>query len=311
MLFIIYINDFPNAVNLETTLFADDTALIKSDESLQALELNVNQNLKLANDWFTANKLTLNVGKTKVMLFSHRIVTEPTNFTINNIKIEQVGEAYKEKFTKFLGFHLDENLSWKYHIEEIRKKASSGAYILYATKNLLDTKNKLGIYHALVSSHLNYGISVWGDSKTSYIKKIETIQRKATRSIVNGKYNAHTEPIFRKLKILKFKDMVDQGRENIMFAINKKEAPIGTQKLFQKVDPSNRLRQNNLDFEASFTPDDIIGNNFPQAWNKLSDTVKSLRSKLLFKKQLKDLKIAEYKSEMNCPPDCYICHYQQ
>ena len=122
MLFIIYINDFPNAVNLETTLFADDTTLIKSDESLQALELNVNQNLKLANDWFTANKLTLNVGKTKVMLFSHRIVTEPTNFTINNIKIEQVGEAYKEKFTKFLGFHLDENLSWKYHIEEIRKK---------------------------------------------------------------------------------------------------------------------------------------------------------------------------------------------
>ena len=51
---------------------------------MQALELNVNQNLKLANDWFTANKLTLNVGKTKVLLFSHRIVTEPTNFTINN-----------------------------------------------------------------------------------------------------------------------------------------------------------------------------------------------------------------------------------
>ena len=57
---------------------------------------------------------------------------------------------------------------------------------------------------------------------------------KETRSI-KGKYNAHTDPIFRKLKILKFKDMVDQGRENIMFAINKKVAPIGTQKLFQKL----------------------------------------------------------------------------
>ena len=62
LLFIIYINDFPKAVNLETTLFADDTTLIKSDESLQALELNVNQNLKLANDWFTANKLVHFVG---------------------------------------------------------------------------------------------------------------------------------------------------------------------------------------------------------------------------------------------------------
>ena len=45
-----------------------------------------------------------------------------------------------------------------------------------------------------------------------------------------------------------------------MFAINKKEAPIGTQKFFKKADPSNRLRQNLLNFEASFTPDDIIGN---------------------------------------------------
>ena len=52
----------------------------------------------------------------------------------------------------------------------LKKSEKSGAYILYDTKNLLDTKNKLGIYHALVSSHLNYGISVWGDSKTSYIK---------------------------------------------------------------------------------------------------------------------------------------------
>ena len=86
---------------------------------------------------------------------------------------------------------------------------------------------------------------------------------------------AHTDSIFGKLKILKIKNMVDQGRENIMFAINKKVAPIGTQKLFKKVDPSNRLRQNDLNFEASFTPDDIIGN------NKLPDTVKILRSKLL------------------------------
>ena len=45
-----------------------------------------------------------------------------------------------------------------------------------------------------------------------------------------------------------------------MFAINKKEAPIGTHKLFKKADPSNRvkLRQNHLNFEASFTPNDII-----------------------------------------------------
>ena len=85
--------------------------------------------------------------------------------------------------------------------------------------------------------------------------------------------------------------MVDQGQVNIMFAINKKEAPIGKQKLFKMADPSNRLRQNHLNFEAFFTPNDIIGNNFPQAWNKLPDMVKTLRTKLLFKKTLKNSKL--------------------
>ena len=51
-------------------------------------------------------------------------------------------------------------------------------------------------------------------------------------------------------------------------------------------------------YSTSFTPDDIIKNNFPQAWNKLPDVVKILRSKLLFKKSTKELKIGEYKPKL-------------
>ena len=51
-------------------------------------------------------------------------------------------------------------------------------------------------------------------------------------------------------------------------------------------------------------PNDIIGNTFPQAWNKLPDMVKTL-SKLLKKKNTKELKIRE-----NNSPACYICHNQ-
>ena len=62
------------------------------------------------------------------------------------------------------------------------------------TKNLLNTKNILGVYHALVNSHLNYGISVWGDSKTSYIKINLNYTKKSYKKHHqrNGKYNAHT-----------------------------------------------------------------------------------------------------------------------
>ena len=78
---------------------------------------------------------------------------------------------------KMKDFHVDFSSPDTY----IPNSLPSTKDVLYATKNLLDTRNKLGIYHALVSSHLNYGISVWGDSKTSYIKKIETVGRRRNK----------------------------------------------------------------------------------------------------------------------------------
>jgi hypothetical protein len=51
--------------------------------------------------------------------------------------------------------------------------------------------------------------------------KLKTLKR-----FEHLRFKALSDQIFKKLKILKIKDMVDQGRENIMFAINKKVAPI-------------------------------------------------------------------------------------
>ena len=56
---------------------------------------------------------------------------------------------------------------------------------------------------ALIAPHLNYGVIVWGHM----IKDIFKIQKKAVRTITNSKYNAHTDPLFRNMNILKLTDI--------------------------------------------------------------------------------------------------------
>ena len=70
LLFLIFINDLPNATDFLTLLFADDTTFQISGVDIDQLYLNANSELEKASVWFKANKLTLNVKKTKYMLFS-------------------------------------------------------------------------------------------------------------------------------------------------------------------------------------------------------------------------------------------------
>ena len=77
LLFIIYINDIVTCSGLNALLFADDAVLTLSHESHKHLERNVNLEVKKLHHWFTANKLTLNLKKTKFMLFSKKLKMKP------------------------------------------------------------------------------------------------------------------------------------------------------------------------------------------------------------------------------------------
>ena len=77
------------------------------------------------------------------------------------------------------------------------------AGILNKLKHILPLEILKTIYTTLIASQLNYGILLWG-SNTSRLFKL---QKKCLRRIKLEKYNAHTEPIFKELKLLKIDDL--------------------------------------------------------------------------------------------------------
>ena len=122
LLFLLYVNDLPNSSNvLVPIMFADDTNFFFEHSNINTLFKTVNHELIKIKEWFSANKLSLNVGKTKFLLFhksgkKYSIPSHLPTLKINNHDIERVNTM------KFLGVLSDDNLSWKEHIKILKIK---------------------------------------------------------------------------------------------------------------------------------------------------------------------------------------------
>jgi hypothetical protein len=204
LLFLIYMNDLPDCLNnVNNILFADDTTLYQSARSIDDLYKTINIDLVTLSDWLKANKLSLNISKTKYMLFSNKRLTGLNNLEvmINNTLL------VREQCLKFLGIYIDENLTWNQHIQIIKSKLASTIYAMNRLKHFIPCKYKLTLYFSLIYPYLVYGIPVWGSAYDKHINKLIIMQKKVIRIICGTKYNEHTNPLFCQLDILKLNDI--------------------------------------------------------------------------------------------------------
>ena len=174
LLFIIFINDLPlGTEHCLSLLFADDTTLLHSHQNLGILKTQLEQDIHTLMDWFKANKLTLNLSKTEVVLFSAQ--TTSMDVTLN-IGIHQLK---LKNHVKFLGMWLDSKLNWRKHTTTLLIKLKQNVNMLKLSNKFLDKYTKKQIYHAHRISHVLNGLLLWGNAldETS-LSKIQGIMDK-------------------------------------------------------------------------------------------------------------------------------------
>ena len=115
----IYINDLNVAIkHCKVHHFADDTNLLNINKSPKHLNKFINIDLKNLTKWLNANKISLNVLKTEMVLF--RPKRKSMDFTL---KIKLNGkQLYDTNSVKYLGIRIDHKLNWKAHINDIALK---------------------------------------------------------------------------------------------------------------------------------------------------------------------------------------------
>ena len=90
-------------------MYADDTNVTFAASNMIDLESQINSELKSINLWLRANKLSLNVAKTKFMVISSRQKLQSLNDNTININVDGV-KINQKNHSKALGLNIDENL---------------------------------------------------------------------------------------------------------------------------------------------------------------------------------------------------------
>jgi hypothetical protein len=221
ILFLIYINDLYTASNLLKLMFADDTSGLASNNNMNDPILTVNTELKKIARWFKANKIAVNVNKTKFIIFHTKgkridpgvsLIYDNNEPNQNNPDLIHTIERFhtnhpikENRAYKLLGVYFDETVTFDYHIQNLITKLNRSLFCINKSKIFLTKSALRSLYFALIHSHLSYCPIITSCATSQNIKKLVNIQKKAIHIITSNKYHAHTAVLFTNLNILPLK----------------------------------------------------------------------------------------------------------
>ena len=191
LLFLIYINDLPHAVfNSSVTLFADDTAIVKnplaSNEGFQ-------KDIERVDHWMKYNKVTVKAMKSKLLRFC--IAKDDISLKFSDEFLISVDSC------KYLGIWLDNKLSFRQHIEYIRKKMNKFCAIVYKLRDVMTINQLINYYKTYVQPVFQYGILIYGCVKKSNLYVIHKSQKRFFRKAFCKRYRDSISDKLEKLKI--------------------------------------------------------------------------------------------------------------
>ena len=184
LLFLIYVNDFQNCLEFSSNVsFADDTNVFLSGRNIQSRYDKGNKELSNIDNWMLANKLTVNVKKTKCILFKtcnpckSRKTTQTGELKLRNEVIARVSSI------RFLDVTIHENLKWKHHMYAVKKKMRAALGAVMRIRSFLNKKAMLTSHHSLILSHVRYCVGNWCFGNETIVGQLRRICNKFIRII--------------------------------------------------------------------------------------------------------------------------------
>jgi Reverse transcriptase (RNA-dependent DNA polymerase) len=223
ILYLLYVNELAdNVLNCQSFLYADDTAIISSHKDVNIAAENL-QNafsniLKLTHD----KNLVINSEKTKI------VHIRSPSIKLKSLDIDIICHSFNCLHNMshgwdcmgctstiqyvpnhvYLGVTIDNNFSWKPHIDVLCRKLRSCAFRMFTLKQILPSSLLRVVYFALVESQIAYGILTWGNASYIHVHHLISLQTKIIKCMMPGgmmmQIHDDTNTLYNLLKILPF-----------------------------------------------------------------------------------------------------------
>ena len=178
LLFNSYINDLPSIVQSDMILYADDSVVYVSANTLHEACQLVQTDLNGIGTWCKYHELS---KKTKAMLFG---VTDVTPAIDNNIGILQNRIEFVNTF-KYLGIHLDPKMSFHHQFKETYKLASFKLLLLKRVRPVITEFTALIIVKSMLLPYLDMGNLFLSSQPLNELSKLDVILNTALRTVHN------------------------------------------------------------------------------------------------------------------------------
>ena len=174
VLFVVFINDMPEVTHSFMQMFADDAKVfreIASSADTKGLQEDIHKLVEWANTW----NMVFNVEKCKVIHLGKNNVN--TEYHMGGSKLSTVKEE------KDLGVTIDNELKLQQHCDNQVKKANRILGLIRRSFVYINRESFKLLYNALVRTHLEYCNAVTFPQYEYQVKKLEGVQRRATKLV--------------------------------------------------------------------------------------------------------------------------------
>ena len=121
------------------------------------------------------------------------------SFSINDHPVKQVSS------TKSFGVHINQNMNWECHIQNICKKIASALGAIKRIRHLIPFNILINVYDSLFQPYFSYCSAVWGNCGSGLSEKLQKLQNRAARILMCANYDSDIDKLFRVLGCRKLK----------------------------------------------------------------------------------------------------------
>ncbi len=292
LIFILYINDLPSTLNASKCfMYADDMAILTTGSNHEEIMEKLINELKLAHNWLSEHKLTLNLKKTKAMFFgtTHKLRTIKESHLEFDSECLEIVQSYK-----YLGIMLDEKLRYDKHVSYLQSKIYPKVRTLGRICCQIGRGTALYLYNALINPLFQFNDFVYDHLITSDREKLQVLQNTCLRICLRCDKRTPRIVLYEQSKVKPLDVQRQEHTASIVYqGINQESSPF-INNLFTKCHTGGNhilCSEINDDISVPRTKLQVSRGNIryrgPVVYNQIDNDIRGAKSHRTFKIRLK------------------------